>query len=162
MNLGPLIAVRAACSDRPGWPALFAKAFALVARDLPGLRRAYCKFPWTHLYEYPVSVAAVAIEREYEGEPVVFFLQIKDPVALPVTEITRLLRAAQMVPVNKVKSFRRALRVARLVRPLRRLIWWLGLNIGRQRANYFGTFGVSVYSALGPNRCTRSAPFRSP
>jgi hypothetical protein len=23
------------------------------------------------------------------------------------------------------------------------------LNLGRQRANYFGTFGVSVYSALG-------------
>jgi hypothetical protein len=27
-------------------------------------------------------------------------------------------------------------------------VWWLGLNIGRQRANYFGTFGLSVYSAL--------------
>jgi len=33
-------------------------------------------------------------------------------------------------------------------RPLRRLLWWVGLNIGRQRANFFGTFGVSVYSAL--------------
>jgi len=31
---------------------------------------------------------------------------------------------------------------------LRRLIWWSGLNIGRQRARYFGTFGLSVYSAL--------------
>jgi hypothetical protein len=26
---------------------------------------------------------------------------------------------------------------------------WLGLNIGRQRANYFGTFQLSVYSGLG-------------
>jgi hypothetical protein len=33
-------------------------------------------------------------------------------------------------------------------RPLRRLLWWVGLNIGRQRGNFFGTFGVSVYSAL--------------
>ena len=32
--------------------------------------------------------------------------------------------------------------------PLRRLLWWIGLNIGRQRGNFFGTFGVSVYSAL--------------
>jgi hypothetical protein len=27
-------------------------------------------------------------------------------------------------------------------------MWWLGLNIGRQRGNYFGTFALSVYSAL--------------
>ena len=33
-------------------------------------------------------------------------------------------------------------------RPLRRALLWLGLNIGRQRGNYFGTFAVSVYSAL--------------
>ena len=33
--------------------------------------------------------------------------------------------------------------------PLRRLIWWLGLNIGRQRGNYFGTYGITVYSGLG-------------
>ena len=26
---------------------------------------------------------------------------------------------------------------------------WLGLNLGRQRANFFGTFQLSVYSALG-------------
>jgi hypothetical protein len=35
-----------------------------------------------------------------------------------------------------------------LPRPLRRALWWVGLNWGRQRANYFGTFGLSVYSAL--------------
>jgi hypothetical protein len=27
-------------------------------------------------------------------------------------------------------------------------VWWVGLNWGRQRGNYFGTFGLSVYSAL--------------
>ncbi len=37
---------------------------------------------------------------------------------------------------------------ARLPRPLRRAFWWICLNFGRQRANYFGTFGLSVYSAL--------------
>ena len=31
---------------------------------------------------------------------------------------------------------------------MRRAFWWVGLNWGRQRGNYFGTFGVSVYSAL--------------
>src|SRR5205085_5256974 len=33
--------------------------------------------------------------------------------------------------------------------PIRRFLMWLGLNIGRQRANYFGTFHLSVYSGLG-------------
>jgi hypothetical protein len=39
--------------------------------------------------------------------------------------------------------------LARWPMPLRRLIWWLGLNIGRQRGNYFGSFGITVYSGLG-------------
>src|SRR6202011_12683 len=35
-------------------------------------------------------------------------------------------------------------------RPVRRLVWWFGLNAwGRKRANYMGTFGVSVYGGLG-------------
>ena len=37
---------------------------------------------------------------------------------------------------------------ARLPLPLRRAFWWICLNFGRQRGNYFGTFAVSVYSAL--------------
>ena len=41
------------------------------------------------------------------------------------------------------------LRVAGLPRPVRRLLWWAGLNAGRLRANYFGTFGVTAYPALG-------------
>ena len=33
--------------------------------------------------------------------------------------------------------------------PLRRLIWLIGLNFGRQRANYFGSFGVTSVAAYG-------------
>jgi hypothetical protein len=50
--------------------------------------------------------------------------------------------------LESIKDFQRWKRLTRLPRPLRRLAWWIGLNIGRQRANFFGTFGVSVYSAL--------------
>jgi hypothetical protein len=39
--------------------------------------------------------------------------------------------------------------LARLPTPLRRLVWWIGLNVGRQRGNYFGSYGVTVYSNLG-------------
>ena len=39
MSLGPLIAARQACAVRPGWCVLFSKAFALLGRDYPELRR---------------------------------------------------------------------------------------------------------------------------
>ncbi|MDB5306336.1 MAG: hypothetical protein JWO38_538 [Gemmataceae bacterium] len=149
MALAPVVAARAESADRPPWTAVFTKAFALVAAEFPDLRRAYCKFPWPHLYEYPASVAQITIEREYAGEQAVFGVKVKDPARLPVTEIGAQLREATTVPVESSKSFRRTLRIAGWPRPLRRLMWWVALNVGRQRANYFGTFGVSVYSALG-------------
>jgi hypothetical protein len=46
----------------------------------------------------------------------------------------------------------------RLPWPLRRLLMWIGLNIGRQRANFFGTFALSVYSALGADSLRPLAP----
>jgi hypothetical protein len=149
MSLATIAAVRRACADRPPWAAIFAKGFALVAAEFRDLRRAYCTLPWPHLYEYPASVACVAIEGDYHGERVVHFVLIKDPAARPVEEIGRQIRAAAAAPAGATKGFRRALRVAGLPRPLRRLLWWIGLNVGRQRANRFGTFGVSAYPALG-------------
>jgi hypothetical protein len=47
-----------------------------------------------------------------------------------------------------MKEFRRWKRFTRVPRPLRRLSWWIVLNIGLLRGKVFGTFGVSVYSAL--------------
>ena len=149
MKLAPVVAARNASADRPSWTAIFVKAFALVAADVPDLRRAYVKFPWPQLYEYPASVASVAIEREYQGEQAVLGLRLKDPAAMSIAQISQHLRHATTAPVEEIKPFQRALKVAGYPRPLRRLLWWLGLNIGRQRANYFGTFAVSVYSALG-------------
>jgi hypothetical protein len=149
MNLAPLIAARLSHPARPSWTAIFTKALALVAAEYPELRRAYCKFPWPHLYEYPASVAAVTVEREYRGELAVLALRVKDPAARPVTEISQAIREATTAPVESIPAFRRMLSLSAWPRPVRRFVWWLGLNVGRQRANYFGTFGVSVYSALG-------------
>jgi hypothetical protein len=149
MKLAPVVAARRALANRPPWTAIFAKALALVAAETPELRRAYCKFPWPHLYEYPTSVAAITIERDYRGEKAVLTVRVKDPARRSVGEIAGTIRRGMTTPLDEVKDFRRSMRVAGLPRPLRRLIWWVGLNVGRQRANYFGTFGISVYSALG-------------
>lgn len=149
LKLAPVVGARRALVERPPWTAIFAKALALVAAEAPVLRRAYCKFPWPHLYEYPTSVAAITVERDYRGEKAVFTVRVKDPARRPVGEIAEAVRIGMTKPVDEVRDFRRSLRISGLPRPLRRLIWWVGLNVGRQRANYFGTFGISVYSALG-------------
>src|SRR5438105_15782808 len=73
MALGALAAARAAASPSPAWVLLFAKAYAIVAARRPELRRAYVPLPTPHLYEAEESVASIAVEREYEGEPAVFF-----------------------------------------------------------------------------------------
>lgn len=149
MRLAPLVAARAAAPEPPPWTSLFVKGFALVAAQTPELRRAYCKFPRPHLYEYPVSVASVAVERAVAGERAVLAVRVNDPAGRPLAETARLIREAQTAPVDEVKEFRRALWLSGLPRPVRRVLWWVALNCGRIRPNYFGTFGVSSYAALG-------------
>jgi hypothetical protein len=148
MSVGALVAARAACRERPRWTAIFTKAYALMAREFPEFRRAYVKIPWPHLYEYPASNATVIIERDYRGEAGLFSISIKEPARQSLRDIGRQLEHASTAPVEEIKDFRRTIQFARLPRPLRRALWWICLNIGRQRGNYFGTFGVSVYSAL--------------
>ena len=67
MSLGPLLAARAACHERPRWTAIFTKAYAVVAQEYPELRQVYVKLPWPQLYEYPTSTAKILIERDYRG-----------------------------------------------------------------------------------------------
>jgi hypothetical protein len=149
MNIAPLVAARAAAKGRPAWSAIFAKAYALVAEEIPILRRAYVKLPTPRLYEYPQSTLSMVVEREYQGEMVVLTTLILNPARMSLAAISETIRHAKTVPLEEVKSFKRMLDLASWPTPLRRMIWWLGLNIGRQRGNYFGTYGLSVYSGLG-------------
>ncbi|SRR5581483_9790195 len=149
MSLVEVAAARAAVPQRPGWPAVFLKAYALVAAEVPALRRAYVALPWPHLCEYPTSVASVAVERDYEGEPAVFFGRISSPAKLPLAEVHARIKEFAEAPLESVKPFRKMLRFSRLPRPVRRLLLWLGLNLERTRPGQFGTFGLSSYSALG-------------
>ena len=150
MHLAPLLAARQRAVGRPSWCALFTKAYALVAAARPELRRAYLSFPWPHLYEHSISIASIAVERRLGDEDAVLFAQVRGPEAKSVQELDALLKECKRRPVEQVGSFRRTFRVSRLPRPLRRLLWWIGLNVsGFQRARNYGTFGVSVYSGLG-------------
>src|SRR5262245_41934923 len=70
MNLGEVVAARARCEAHPRWIAIFIKAFAMLAQEVPELRRVYLPWPWPHFYEYPTSVALILIGRDQDGERV--------------------------------------------------------------------------------------------
>jgi hypothetical protein len=159
IDIATLQAPLASRTARPRWSALLSKAFALVARDIPDLRRAYLSLPFPRLYEYPVSIANLAIERSHDGETTVSQLLIKDPAARPLLAITRAIDRAKFAPIEELSHFRTILAVARLPWPLRRAIHAVILNSGRQRANYIGTFGVSTFGPYGVAPMRAISPF---
>lgn len=159
MDLGPLVAARAACTERPSWVALFAKAYSLVAAENPRLRQSYLTFPYARLYEHAESIATISIERTYQGEDAIFFARLKAPDRQSLATLDDHLRRWKTAPIEEIGAFRQALRFTRLPRPVRRLAWWLALNvIGSRREKHFGTFGISVYSSLGVDSLHPIAP----
>src|SRR6478672_1465851 len=158
LNIRQLLEARALAARPPGWAAIFVKAFSLVAKDQPVLRTLYAKWPWPHFYELPRSVAMVAIARVEDGQDCVLPQRISTPDALLLTEVDAQIRHAKDAPVGKVPAFRKILRATRLPLPLRRLTWLIGLNFGRQRANYFGSFGVTSVAAYGAGELHALSP----
>ena len=148
MALGEVAAARTAAPDRPSWPAIFLKAYACVAADFAPLRRAYVALPWPHLVEYPKTIASLAVERQFEDEPCVFFGRIGNPETRPLAEIHSKIRHFAEAPLETVSSYREMLTFAAIPRPIRRALFWLGLNLSSARPGKFGTFGLSVYSSL--------------
>src|SRR3954466_13516536 len=150
-----------ACSQaaqRPGWAAIFVKAFALVAKEQPVLRTLYVKWPRPAFYELPRSVAMVAIARVEDGQDCVLPQKVTAPDEMPLAEVDAMIRHAKEAPIDEVPAFRKILRTTRLPLPLRRLFWMIGLNFGRQRANYFGSFGVTSVAAYGAGELHALSP----
>jgi hypothetical protein len=155
INVGALVAPResAPSGARIPWPILFAKAFALVAQDMPHLRRVYAKLPWPHFYELPTSVGSIIIERDWPEaaptEKALFLGRLKDPAATPLPDLAAAMRHHKTAPIDSIADFRRILMLAGLPLPLRRAGLWLALNLGRQVPNYFGTFAISPLGSHG-------------
>ncbi|MBB4393834.1 hypothetical protein GGD62_002928 [Bradyrhizobium sp. ERR14] len=149
LNIRPLLEARAGAATPAGWAATFVKAFALVARDEPILRTVYAKWPWPTFYELPNSVASVAIARVEDGEECVMPQRIAAPEAMALAAVDAEIRRGKTAPIADVPMFRKIMRATRLPLPLRRLSWAIGLNFGRQRGNWFGSFAVSSVAAYG-------------
>jgi hypothetical protein len=158
LNVRGLLEARAQAAQRPGWAAIFVKAFALVAKEEPVLRTLYVEWPAPAFYELPRSVAMVAIARVEDGLDCVLPQKVTAPDEMLLTEVDALIRHAKEAPIDEVPAFRKILRTTRLPLPLRRLFWAIGLNFGRQRANYFGSFGVTSVAAYGAGQLHALSP----
>ena len=158
IDIAQLIAARAQVAQRPGWAAIFVKAFARVARDEPVLRTLYVKLPWPHFFELPRSIGMVAVARVEDGQDCILPEKIPEPDERPLMDIDAQIRRARDAPLMEIPAFRKIMMATRLPLPLRRLSWLVGLNVGRMFANNFGSFGVTSVAAYGPGELHALSP----
>jgi hypothetical protein len=136
------------------WPVVFAKAYALVAAGSPPLRRVYVKLPWPHLYELSPSCGQSRSTMMLatlcgSGEKALFLSRLKAPDTATLPNLATRMLALKSAPIDSIADFRRALAIAQLPPPLRLLLVWLSLNIGRQVPNFMGSFAISALGSHG-------------
>jgi len=150
MRLPDVVAARRQASPRPSWGAIMTKAFALAARNHPELRRAYFSFPWGHLGEYDAQVASVIVSRRVGDDEAIFLAPLVSPECQSLRALDADLRHYMQAPIDAIRPFREAVALGRLPQALRRLLWWVALNVlPRRRVRHFGTFGVTTMSPFG-------------
>jgi hypothetical protein len=160
MNLLAVAAARQALFPRPSWCMLFVQAYARICARRPELRRAYLRWPCERLYEHTTTKAGVVFERRLGQEEAVLVATLATPEQMTVPALNAWFRQHQEQPVPAIAEFARALWLTSLPRPLRRFVWWLGLDwFGAERAQFFGTFGVSVTAGLGAGALLLLSPW---
>jgi hypothetical protein len=147
-DLSELAVLRQGASRKISWSVLFLKAYGLVALERPQLRQAYLRWPWPHLYEHPHNVAMLAMNRSESEEDRLYWGRFDKPEERTLIELQTKLDNYKTAPTRSV--FRTQERLSRLPTPLRRLSWWLALNLsGAKRARQLGTFGMSTLAGQG-------------
>lgn len=147
-RLQDLASARSKLTDRISWPALFIRAFSLVAQKHPELRQTWYRWPFSHLYQHPVNVASITVHRNWKNAAWLFWGQIDQPESSTLPQIQQQLDCFRDAPVEQV--FRKQTRLAQLPTPLRRLIWWWNHNVATaKRAKRLGTFFVSTLAGRG-------------
>ncbi len=159
MALGTVVAARKRLAQPPAWVLLFAKAYGMVAARRPELRRTYLRLPWPLLWQADENVASIAVERDYHGEPGVFFGFITAPETVSLADMMLALHEWKTKPVDEIRPFRPLIKFTRLPLPLRRLLWWYATTwSGRVKTKTFGTFGISLTGASGATALNLISP----
>jgi hypothetical protein len=142
-----LITIRKRFLDPPSWTAIFVKGFAIVATEIPELRRVYMTLPWPHFYEYADSTVVVVHERQILDDTGVLPLRFYKPDTVPLGQLSEMIRRAAAAPIEESSLHRKLIALAQLPLFIRRLIWGLCLNSPRLR-RALGTYGISSVARL--------------
>jgi hypothetical protein len=150
MDINDLVNARSEMANPPSWIAIFLRAYALVAQQIPELRRTYIPLPYKHLYEHPYSEGTVLIERELQRENIVLGARIRAPEGSSLKAIDDLLRYFRQTPLGQIGFFRQMMLFGRLPWFIRRFTLWHTLYIsGYKKAKRLGTFSLSSLGNMG-------------
>jgi hypothetical protein len=150
VQLDDIAALREQAGRQISWTVLFLKAFALVAADCRPLRQALIRWPWSHLIEMSHSVGMLAISRrdEERDEERLCWGRFIRPEQQSLVELQQTLQCYQREPIGQV--FRRHVFLSKMPTLLRRLLWWINLNlVVKNRARRLGTFSMSTLAGQG-------------
>lgn len=143
----PIAEVNAArqwAEPSPSWSAILLKAVALVSQSHSCLRQQYVSFPWPHLYEHPSTMAHIAVTRQEGDASILFPMIVPKPENLSIQELDAFFARTQSLEAEETPELRKMEKLARLPRPIRRLIWWKRCLSARLRAQHLGTVAVNV------------------
>lgn len=168
MPLADVAAARSTAAVRVGWAAIFLKAYACVAADMPTLRSWLIRRPiWglsPRLATASQSVASVAINRTAGDDDRLFFARLPHPESRSLPDIQQFLDHCVTAPIEEV--FGRQLQLESLPGPIRRAVLWSNINSASpKRRLRIGTFSLSTLAGLGasnhghPTICTTSLSF---
>ena len=147
-DLSRVAELRARLPRRISWTLLFLKAFGLVAANRPVLRQTFMGWPWAHVYEHPHTVAMMVTERDFRGEPWLFWSRFSAPETQPLESMQQSLDRYLQEPPERV--FQRQFDLSALPTPLRRVFWWWTLNVsGEKRAKRTGTMFLTTIAGRG-------------
>ena len=150
INVAALAQTRGRSFDSISWTAIFIRAYGIVCKRFPELRRSWISWPYPYLYEHSHSTCAVAVEREWEGEKIVLMGLIREPESSSLLKIHNDLLNYKNADIWSVSGFRATLRFGAMPKSIQRFILWNKLDIsGPRHVKYFGTFGISNYGSLG-------------
>lgn len=162
INIKAVLNAKVISEKRIGWTSVFIKAMGLASIEFNELRQFWIPLPYAHLYQHPVTIASVAINRIIDNKEAVVFGMVQKPEEKPLTEITESLHYFKDSPIDSVPLLNRMRRTSKFPWPIRALIWNYGLYLsGYCKAKNFGTFSVSSVSQLNANTLHLLTPLTS-
>ncbi|MCE2885641.1 MAG: hypothetical protein LW806_12180 [Planctomycetaceae bacterium] len=164
LDLCAVAEMRRNCPRHIGWAAIFIKAYALVAREIPELRSWIAGRIRTRLATSSHSTATLAVHRGDLGADRLFLPRIVRPEELTLCEIQDLIH--QYTTRAPKDVFARQLELEMLPGLLRRAVLrWNMYTASPRRTARIGTFSVSSLAGfaatnrLHPTICTTSLSY---